>query len=206
MAKQSRTESQQETRRRLVTTAKRLFLEKGYGGTSLEAVAQAAGYSKGAVYSNFESKDALCQAVLEAYREGEREEIVRAFSEGASFEERVEAFARWAERTIGDPGWTVLEVEFALHARHDRKLRKALEVARRGETEAFALLCELQAREFGLELRLPPRVTASALLSLGIGLGVQRVFDRSVPVEALVETLRLFFYEPPHKRGARRER
>ena len=52
----TRPESQARTRAELIATARDLFLSDGYAGTSLERVAEAAGYSKGAVYSNFASK------------------------------------------------------------------------------------------------------------------------------------------------------
>ncbi|MDT7795343.1 MAG: hypothetical protein QOD59_4784, partial [Mycobacterium sp.] len=61
-------ETQAETRAQLVKTARQLFFDDGYRPTSLEKVADAAGYSKGAVYSNFRNKDELCTAVLDEVR------------------------------------------------------------------------------------------------------------------------------------------
>lgn len=65
MARLTRAESQARTREQLIETAKQLFLRDGYSVTSLERVADEAGYSKGAVYSNFRNKDELCLAVLD---------------------------------------------------------------------------------------------------------------------------------------------
>ena len=62
----SRAESQALTRQRLVDVARDLFLREGYAKTSLERVAEEAGFSKGAVYSNFGGKDDLCLAVLDS--------------------------------------------------------------------------------------------------------------------------------------------
>lgn len=60
----SRAESQVQTRNRLLTAAAEVFAEAGLDAASLDEIAKRAGYSKGAVYSNFESKEDLAQAVL----------------------------------------------------------------------------------------------------------------------------------------------
>src|ERR1041384_2785727 len=68
MARMTRAESQANTRAQLLATARQMFFTDGYHPTSLEKVADAAGYSKGAVYSNFRNKDELCVAVLDEVR------------------------------------------------------------------------------------------------------------------------------------------
>src|SRR5258707_10805261 len=76
MARKTRVETQAETRAQLVKTARQLFFDDGYRPTSLEKVADAAGYSKGAVYSNFPNKDELCTAVLDEVRAERFGEVV----------------------------------------------------------------------------------------------------------------------------------
>src|SRR5262245_37129285 len=125
MARLTRAESQAQTRQQLVDTAKQLFFDDGYHPTSLEKVADAAGYSKGAVYSNFRNKDELCIAVLDQVR-GERLAEILDIMKKPDSPSRIDALRVWAERIIGDPGWTSLEVEFAAHARHNAPLRHDL--------------------------------------------------------------------------------
>src|ERR1044071_906124 len=115
MPRMTRAQSQAQTRADLVRTARRLFFEDGYHPTSLDKVADAAGYSKGAVYSNFRNKDELCLAVLDEVR-GERLAEILEIMAKPDTPSRIEALREWAERVIGDPGWTSLEVEFAVHA------------------------------------------------------------------------------------------
>jgi AcrR family transcriptional regulator len=62
--------------------------------TGLDDIADDAGYSTGAVYSNFRDKPTLCRAEMEA----------------------------WLERTIGDVGWTVPELKFAMLSRREKGL------------------------------------------------------------------------------------
>lgn len=54
------------TRERVVAIARRLFAEHGYEGTSIEAVLQESGLSRGALYHHYAGKDALFEAVVEA--------------------------------------------------------------------------------------------------------------------------------------------
>ena len=122
MVRMTRAESQAQTRTQLVATAKQMFFKDGYHPTSLEKVADVAGYSKGAVYSNFRSKDELCAAVLDEIRAERFAEVLELVAQP----DRFEALREWAERVIGDPGWTPLEAEFALHARPNEQLRTEL--------------------------------------------------------------------------------
>src|SRR6266508_1469959 len=61
----TRQESQARTRSRLVQSAEKVFLKRGYMAASIGQIARQAGYTTGAVYSNFESKEDLGLAVIE---------------------------------------------------------------------------------------------------------------------------------------------
>src|ERR1700752_3937271 len=111
MARRTRAESQAQTRAQLVATAKRMFFEDGYHPTSLEKVADAAGFSKGAVYSNFRNKDELCLAVLDENRAERLAEVLAMITE-SDVRDGLRRFEEWAQKVVGDPGWTSLEVEF----------------------------------------------------------------------------------------------
>lgn len=184
MARLTRAESQAKTRSQLVATARRMFFDDGYHPTSLEKVAEAAGYSKGAVYSNFRNKDELAAAVIDEIRAERIGEVLTLVAR----EDRFEALLEWAERVIGDPGWTSMEAEFALHARRDEQLRSDMAARLDGIIDMLAKGVESAD---DLELAMPGRETATAMLALGIGLGLMRSIDPSIPVKGLVDTLRL---------------
>ena len=186
----TRKESHARTRERLVETAHRLFLSDGYNATSLDKVAAEAGFSKGAVYSSFATKHELGLAVLDVLHTERALSLAAAVSGADTVEDRLEAFARWAEANIGDVGWTALEVEFATSNRGVKGVNQALAGRRRELTAAVADLIEQQAADLGLTLATPADEAAVQLLSLGIGLGVQRAFDPELPVTSLVDLLR----------------
>jgi AcrR family transcriptional regulator len=187
MARKTRAEAQAETRTQLVKTARQLFFDDGYHPTSLEKVADAAGYSKGAVYSNFRNKDELCTAVLDEVRAERLGEVLEIFGTSDT-PSRTEAIRDWAQRVIGDPGWTTLEVEFAAHARPNEQLRT--ELAGRLDAILQMLTTATESADTA-DLKMPAREAATILLALGVGLGLLRSIDPSIPITGLIDTLRL---------------
>jgi AcrR family transcriptional regulator len=172
-------------------TAKGLLLTEGYAATSLEKVADEAGYSKGAVYSNFRNKDELCLAVLDRIHEEQVNLIAGALDGAEGLESLIAAFQIWAERSIGDEAWTALEVEFATNARRDPAVRHELAIRDKVIRDTIAAQLKSYAERFQIALPMPPDDVATALLSLGIGLGVQRAIDPSIPVNVLPDVIRL---------------
>jgi len=192
MARKTRAESQAETRAQLLKTARQLFFDDGYHPTSLEKVADAAGYSKGAVYSNFRNKDELCTAVLDEVRAERLAEIMQIMSQPDT-PARIDALRSWAERVIGDPGWTTLEVEFAAHARPNEQLRT--ELAGRMDGIFQMLTATVESADLP-DLKVPAREGATVMLALGIGLGLLRSIDPQIPVSGLIDTLGLLTGRP----------
>jgi AcrR family transcriptional regulator len=122
----SRDERRQRTRERLLDAAAEVFNRLGYQGASLDAVAEAAGYTKGAVYSNFATKGELFAALLERYSE-------RRLTEQEQLMERVplEDVAQMAGQALAEQArsegtWDLLQIEFWLAAMRDPELRAHL--------------------------------------------------------------------------------
>jgi AcrR family transcriptional regulator len=190
MPRLTRAETQARTRAQLLATARELFLRDGYLPTSLDKVAEAAGFSKGAVYSNFRNKDELCMAVLDEIRTERAAEIVELLR-ASSMGERLRRFEKWAEQVIGDPQWTTLELEFGVRAARDPKLRAELagriSLLRVASEAAVQLVADA-------EHTAPPMPAAElgiALLAMGVGLGLFRSFAPDTPVTALADTIRV---------------
>src|SRR5580765_1647639 len=93
----TREESQARTRAELLRAAYRLFLRDGFVATSLAAIAEEAGVTKGAVYSNFESKEDLFLAMLQQAGGGAKwyapDDVSRA--DGTDPAERAASFGRY---------------------------------------------------------------------------------------------------------------
>ncbi|WP_202798175.1 TetR/AcrR family transcriptional regulator [Hoyosella subflava] len=186
----SRAESQAQTRKHLIRTAQRMLLAQGYAATSLEAIADEAGFSKGAVYSNFKNKDALCREVLRHIRADHAAALVTEVSSATSFQELLDSFAAWSERTIGDQKWSTLEAEFAVRASADELLRQQLSSDAAEIRRVITQLVAAAVESYNLDLDMPAEDVATALLSLGIGLGLQRAIDPTVSAQILTDTIR----------------
>ncbi|MCO7240267.1 MAG: TetR/AcrR family transcriptional regulator [Aeromicrobium erythreum] len=186
----TRAERQAQTRERLVEVARELFLADGYAGTSLDKVAVAAGFSKGAVYSNFSGKEELCMAVLDTIHEEQIEGVVAAFTADTDLDGRIDAFAAWVREKLGKPRWTALEVEFAAVARQSPWVAGELVKRHRMLVASSADLIDRVVADAGLRLDISAHKAAVALLSLGIGLGAMRSLDAELDVDVFAETMR----------------
>src|SRR4051812_40869579 len=117
MVRLRRDERKQQTRAELVAAARAEFLTRGFHPASVEEIAERAGYSKGAVYSNFGSKDELFLAGLdEQYARGLGAHVER-MGAAATMPAALHAVAaRLAEQARLEPDWTPLLIEFWTHA------------------------------------------------------------------------------------------
>ncbi|HEV3377508.1 MAG TPA: TetR family transcriptional regulator, partial [Thermoleophilaceae bacterium] len=75
----TRKQRQAQTRKRLMESAMRVFSEEGLDGASIDAIAAAAGYTKGAFYANFESKDELFLTILDDRIDSRIKEVERVW-------------------------------------------------------------------------------------------------------------------------------
>jgi AcrR family transcriptional regulator len=189
-ATQSRAQRQAQTREKLIEVAREMFLTDGYAASSLDKVAIAAGFSKGAVYSNFSGKEELCMAVLDSIHEEQIEGVVNAFAGDGDLDSRIDAFTAWAREGIGQPRWTALEVEFAAVARRSPYVATELVKRHREISEALADLIRRVTKEAGISLPLSAEQAAVGLLGMGIGLGAMRSLDGSIDVDVFGTMMR----------------
>ena len=170
----TRAERQAQTRSELIDAAARVFARRGFQAARVEEIAEEAGYSHGAVYSNFAGKEELFLAVFERYMTQRIEEVVHATEIEGSFTERARAAAdQWMQRFSKDRDTFLLHLEFMIHAARNPKLSKQL-----GQRMA-ALRLEIERRladreaETKTALPLPAADLALILRALGIGLAVE---------------------------------
>lgn len=176
MQRLTRAESQQRTKTLIVQAATRLFLRDGFRSTSLEQVAEEAGFTRGAVYSNFANKTAMGIAVIDALydRELDALELLLADVTPSTWSG---AIASWAQSAIGDPNWARLETEVAAFSSGDPALREATAERFARIREKWSRLITEECRRLDLILPLPADTAVTAALGLGLGLGLQRAAD-----------------------------
>lgn len=126
-----------EVRDRILDAALGVFAAEGFAGTTIDAIGQAAGFTKGAVYSNFESKDELFLALLDRQFEIRSELIVTAFDSGRGDVAAIaQALSRSMLESIHDQNeYQVVLFEYWLRAVRDPQLRERLVARRRAAAE-----------------------------------------------------------------------
>ncbi len=173
----TRAEQQAQTRARLIEAAARVFARRGYQAASVEEIAEEAGYSHGAVYSNFEGKADLFLAVFEDYmaeRVRDLADTQAALPEDAPLETRARALAdQWMDRLARDRDSVTLHMEFIAHADRDPELAKRFGTRSMAMREAVARYIAHYQQEAGMELAMGVDDLALVLRGLGIGLAIE---------------------------------
>ena len=191
----TRKERQAHTRARLMRSAAKLAAERGVEGASLALVAEDAGFTKGAVYANFESKEALFLAMLDERFDQRIAELDSVLAAGGTIEEQARQAGRDFIAAIeAEPEWERLFFEFALYASRNEEFRAALVERYRALRERIATLLERRARELGMEPVIPPERVALMTFAMANGLALERLLEPdAVDAELFPAMLATFF-------------
>ncbi len=177
-----RDESQERTRRLLLAAARDLFERNGFRGTSLADVAAAAGFSKGAVYSNFASKEHLFLATIEDEYGSQLLALHERLAVVGTVAGRLTVLGDWfAANITGHPLRARAIAEFALATDANPEVRERLAGLRRRLAAMVERLLDEQQRELGITFQLPPAELAQVVLALVDGLMVQDTFELPPP-------------------------
>ena len=122
----TRREKQQRTRRCLLHAAAQVFSKEGLEGASVEQVAQTAGYTKGAFYANFKSKEELFLVMLDERFAHELERLDRMLAGTHEPLEEAQAAAADFIRFASEENWPRLYFQFVAHAARDEEFRQEL--------------------------------------------------------------------------------
>jgi len=126
----TRKESQARTRSQLLEAAGRVFADRGLERATVDQVAGEAGYTKGAFYANFSSKEEIFLAMLDERFATRLEEIDRVLDSGATVTEQARmAGQEFNDHLAGNPEWSRLFFEFAVQALRDERFRAELVAA-----------------------------------------------------------------------------
>jgi AcrR family transcriptional regulator len=174
----TRSERKARTRQDLLLAARTVFLRRGFHGASLDEIAEEAGYTKGAVYSNFAGKDDLYLALLDAHYQARVEAYAEMMLEEENYEEAIRAVGRFmVAADERDPDWLPTLAEFVSHAARDESLRGSyVRVRERFLVAVGDIICALVERH-GMSLRVPALEAARASSVLARGYSAERRLD-----------------------------
>ena len=190
----TRAERSARTRAELMASAQQLFLRRGFHASSLELVAEEAGFTIGAVYSRFGSKADLFLAILDEHID----QIVAGVAQVAGLDQPLPAHAELlAGRRMAllerERDWFPLVLEFWSHAARDERLRREFAARHERLVGAYAGLIEADYARLGLALPLAPEVLARAVVAMGNGIALERLADPGRVPEGLLSTMAVAF-------------
>ncbi len=188
----SREETRALTRQRLLQAAEEVFSERGFHGASIEEIVERAGYTSGAFYSNFESKEELFLALFDA-RNAELLQDLQEFGNSAGSQE--DFFAALRARGAGRTGRSdrfAISLEFVLFCLRNPDARRKLASRERAVREAFASLAVARFEQDGQRLPVLGADLGLLMLAMEQGYNLQQHIDpETVRAGALVDALEL---------------
>jgi AcrR family transcriptional regulator len=179
--------TREQTRRRVLDAAFAVFSEHGIAASSLADVAEAAGLTKGAIYSSFAGKDELVLALMEERVLDRLAAAIGEFDAVPDHRQGAVAAGRVvAEATREDPAPHRLLMEYFATTHRDPARREGLRRRRREAREAVGRALTRLRDESGVRLPLPPEETAVVLMALSNGLAIEGGIDpEAVPPDLL---------------------
>jgi AcrR family transcriptional regulator len=195
VSRMTREQSRANTRDRLLAAARSVFARRGFHGASVDEIAAEAGFSTGALYSNFDGKEDLFLVLMEREIDEHAREIAEAVRERASIAERATGGARqWMTMIDREPELLLLFMEFWAYGVRDPQVRPKVAERFAQMRQVLTQLIADGVREFDLELALPAEQLAVAIDALADGIARQKLADpQAVPDELMGRVLSLLF-------------
>lgn len=196
-ARLSRKEKQAHTRARLIQAAGTVFSRRGLHHASIDEVAEEAGFTKGAFYANFRSKEELFLAMLDQRFAVRLEELERATAGDEMPEEQARQAGTDFSRAISaDPEWERLFFEFAAHAGRNEAFRAELVKRYRALRERIEELYRRRI-ERDPEIDAPPLpLDKVALMSFAMvnGMALEKMLEPEAVDDELYGTMLMIFF------------
>jgi AcrR family transcriptional regulator len=180
-----------ETREKLFEAAARVFEEQGIGGASIEAIAAAAGFTRGAFYSNFDSKDELIIAMLEDHVEQSMRrnlDLLARHNNLADFIDALKTMDRSRQDPLGRS--PLLHMEMILFVARAEQRRPDLAKRLRARRKLIADIVETTSKNSGGKGSLNPTWTAAIVLALEDGFRLHRLIDpETTPADSFLRAI-----------------
>ncbi len=180
-----------DTCEKLFEAAARVFEEQGIGGASIEAIAAAAGFTRGAFYSNFDSKDELIIAMLEDHVEQSIRRNLDLLAKHDNLADFIDAL-KTMDRSRQDPlgRSPLLHMEMILFVARAEQRRPELAKRLRARRKLIADIVGTTLKNSGKNPSLNPTWTAAIVLALEDGFRLHRLIDpETTPADSFLRAI-----------------
>lgn len=190
----TRKQQQALTRSTLLVSAARVLAEKGLYRASIDEIAADGGFTKGAFYANFESKEQLFLALLDEHFAERLASIERLTAGAGEIPEQAERVGQdFLQAVRGDEEWCRLFLEFTYHATRHESFRREFVARNDALRDGITAIYARRAAEAGIVLSVSPRLIAQMTFAMAHGVAVDQLLDGDSPDELFGTMLRLFF-------------
>ena len=182
------------TRARLIQSAEKVFARDGFEAAKLEEIAKDAGYTRGAVYANFDSKEDLFLALLEREISSRIAALEKEMDKVHESEAKLRVMREFFMTKTLDRRWCLLSLEFKLFAvRHPEVKQRLAAMHRRFVAPRVGFLDEIM-KALGRELPASAHATGVSLAALGNSLNLEHMLDPTLmPEDDLRRIMSNFF-------------
>jgi AcrR family transcriptional regulator len=178
----TREQSRAVTRATLIAVGRAHFLRYGLGGAVAEKIAEDAGYSRGALYSNFDDKEELFLAVIREEQARHLDVFRSILREESSARGRLKKMRDTIADLLTDPDWIVLRAEFEAEALRNERIRQSFVDALRQQMRDGGELFRSLLRSSEITSSLKPEDFSMVMLNLAHGLAVtQKILGPELP-------------------------
>lgn len=184
------------SRQRLLDAAVKVFAARGFVAATIDEIAAEAGFSKGAVYWNFESKEELFAALREERIDRRLREMIELLRSAPGDQDMApEASRRFLEWVHEEPEMVLIAHEHWALAARDPKLRSPHAKRSRDLRAALASAVEARRGQLGApEFSMSSEEAATAFIALADGLSLARLIEpQAVPAHLYGEIVSLVF-------------
>jgi AcrR family transcriptional regulator len=168
----TREESRAQTRATLMSVGRQHFIRYGLGGAVAKKIAEDAGYSRGALYSNFDGKEELFLAVIREEQEHRMQAFHSMFKEEPSAKKRLRKMRNTIADVVTDPDWMVLRAEFEAGAVRNERIRQIFVEVHRQQVRNAGNLIRNFGRSSEIRLEVKPNEFIMVIFNLTHGLAV----------------------------------
>ncbi|KJC42789.1 hypothetical protein UP09_18510 [Bradyrhizobium sp. LTSP885] len=169
----NREESQARTRNLLIEAAREEIIKKGFAQASVRDIADAAGFSQGAFYSNFPDKEAILLELVQRHQSEERAKIEGVLGQASSEPAKVMAgLEKWAATANSDPGFAVLAIELQLQALRSPTFAQGYNDLNRKHRRALGVLVTRLFELLGKQVPADAMEIATGFIALGRGMAL----------------------------------
>jgi AcrR family transcriptional regulator len=176
-------------------SAAKVFTRRGLQQASIDEVAEDAGFTKGAFYANFKSKEELFLAMLEERFAQRLEEIDRVISTSADPEVQAqEAGTDFSRYLAADPEWQRLFFEFAAHAARDEDFRRELVTRYRALRDRITEAYARRQQELGVTSPIALDQLSLMTFAMANGVALEQLLEPDALSDELFGTMLMIFF------------